>query len=208
MKVAVQAVNMHGRNLVNGPSTGVLLNPTATGLTLARASRAASAGCRTCKMHLAMKLHPKIHWLFAALPALPCLAQTAKIDDSARQGIDAGNQAWVDGMQQASAARIAGTYAADAAECTPAGECTSGRPAIERRLSDRFTRNGRAVSASVTSLGAVQQGDFVYEWGRAEAAFANGQKVAGRFLTVWHKQPDGSWKIFRNMALPPDGGHQ
>lgn len=139
-----------------------------------------------------------------ALLTGPCLAQSGTIEASARKGMDAGNQAWVDGMKQAAAAVIAATYTEKAAECAPTGECTSGRAAIERRLNDRFTKNGRALSASVTSIGAVQQGGFVYEWGRAEAAFGNGQTVASRYLTAWQRQPDGSWKIFRNMALPDD----
>jgi len=54
-------------------------------------------------------------------------------------------------------------------------------------------------------MGSVQQGSFVYEWGRAEASFANGNNVVDRYLTVWHRQSDGSWKIFRNMVIPDDG---
>ena len=140
-----------------------------------------------------------------ALLTGPCLAQSGTIEASARKGIDAGNQAWVDGMKQAAAAVMnRHLYREGSESALRPGECTSGRAAIERRLNDRFTKNGRALSASVTSIGAVQQGGFVCEWGRAEAAFGNGQKVASRYLTVWQRQPDGSWKIFRNMALPDD----
>jgi ketosteroid isomerase-like protein len=42
----------------------------------------------------------------------------------------------------------------------------------------------------------------VYEWGRSEATFAGGQKVAHRYLTVWQRQAGGKWKIFRNMPMP------
>jgi len=140
-------------------------------------------------------------FLFVAIGAH---AQTANIDPGARRGIEAGNQAWIDGMKQGAAAPIAATYAASAVDCAPNGECIRGRAAIEQHLRERIAKFGRARSASVTSMGSVQQGDFVYEWGRAEAAFAGGQKVAGRYLTVWQKQPDGSWMIFRNLALPDD----
>jgi len=58
--------------------------------------------------------------------------------------------------------------------------------------------------ASATSLGSVQQGDYVYEWGRSEIGFGDGQKVAHRYLTVWQRQPGGVWKIFRNMPIPDD----
>jgi ketosteroid isomerase-like protein len=104
------------------------------------------------------------------------LAQTGAIDTGARKDIDAGNQAWVRGMKEARAAPIAATYAESAVDCAATGECVKGRAAIEDHIKARFARLGRAISASATSLGSVQQGDFVYEWGRSEVSFANGQK--------------------------------
>jgi ketosteroid isomerase-like protein len=55
---------------------------------------------------------------------------------------------------------------------------------------------------SVKTWGASQQGNFVYEWGQAEAAFNGGTNVIDKYLTVWQLQADGSWKIFRNMVIP------
>ncbi len=131
-------------------------------------------------------------------------AQTGAIDPKARKDIDAGNQAWVTGMKDGSAAPIAATYAENAVDCAATGECVKGRAAIEDYMKTRIAKLGRAISASATSLGSVQQGDFVYEWGRSEVSFANGQKVAHRYLTVWQRQPGGVWKIFRNMPIPDD----
>jgi ketosteroid isomerase-like protein len=112
------------------------------------------------------------------------VTQTVAIDPAARKDIDAGNQGAMD--------------------CTPTGECVKGRAAIEDSMRGRIARLDRAICASATSLGSVQQGDFVYEWGRSEVSFANGQKVAHRYLTVWQRQPGGAWKIFRNMPIPDD----
>jgi ketosteroid isomerase-like protein len=53
----------------------------------------------------------------------------------------------------------------------------------------------------------VQQGDFVYEWGRSETVLLDGKKMGGRFLTVWERQPDGGWKILRNVGIPGDLRH-
>jgi ketosteroid isomerase-like protein len=61
---------------------------------------------------------------------------------------------------------------------------------------------GRARSAAVESVGSSQQGKFVYEWGQAEATFDDGKMLVEKYLTVWQRQPDGSWKIFRNMVIP------
>jgi ketosteroid isomerase-like protein len=134
-----------------------------------------------------------------------CSARAQTIEPAARKGIDAGNQAWVDGMKLAQAAPIVATYADNALDCGPTGECASGLVAIGQNIEKLFAKWGRAQRAEVTSKGSVQQGDFVYEWGEAEASFANGNKVLDRYLTVWHREAGGSWKIFRNMVIPDDG---
>lgn len=142
--------------------------------------------------------------VLGALTSVSVLAQAGAIDPIARRDIDAGNQAWVTGMKEVTAAPIAATYADSAVDCTANGECLKGRAAIEDYLRARIAKLGRAISASATSLGSVQQGDFVYEWGRSEVSFANGQTLAHRYLTVWQRQPGGGWKIFRNMPIPDD----
>lgn len=131
-----------------------------------------------------------------------CCAQNRPASRVARKFIDAGNQAWVNGMKSGNVARIAATYAEDALDCGPSGECEKGRAAIEAAMKTRTAKLGRAQVALVTSLGSVQRGGFVYEWGAATASFAGGREISGPYLTVWQQQRNGSWKIFRNMALP------
>lgn len=133
-----------------------------------------------------------------------CAGQTGGIDAAARRGIDAGNGAWISGMKEARAAIIAATYADNAVDCSATGDCIKGRAAIEQHLKERCAKLGKAVSASVTSSGSVQHGGFVYEWGRAEATFSDGKKLGGNYLTAWQQQPNGEWKIFRNLAIPAD----
>jgi ketosteroid isomerase-like protein len=142
--------------------------------------------------------------MLVLLLSTACLAWTQTIEPAARKGIDAGNQAWIDGVKAGEAAPIAATYADDALDCGPTGECVRGRVAIEQHIKDLFAKRGHAMGAQVSSMGSVQQGDFVYEWGRAEASFAKGNNLVERYLTVWHREADGSWKIFRNMVIPDD----
>lgn len=124
------------------------------------------------------------------------------IDAGARREIDAGNQAWVDGMKAGRVEPIAATYTEDAVDCGPNGDCIRGRAAIEQHIKGQLERFGHARSAFVNSAGSVQQDDFVYEWGRAEATLADGRKIVDRYLTAWQRQADGSWKIFRNLVIP------
>ena len=149
--------------------------------------------------------HKRLKYLvvmFALLAPSACFAQDKSIPPAARQQIDAGNQAWIDGMKQGNVELISATYASDAVDCGPAGECLQGRSAIEQHMKQELARSGKADSAHVTSVGSVQQAHFVYEWGQAEAHFPNGKKTVDRYLTVWQEQSDGTWKIFRNLVIP------
>jgi ketosteroid isomerase-like protein len=130
-----------------------------------------------------------------------CLAQNA-IEATARRQIDAGNQAWIEGMKQGNVGFIAATYTMDAVDCSQTGDCIQGRSAIEKHMKEEMTKVGKANSASVNSIGSVQQGHFVYEWGEAEASFSDGSKIVDKYLTAWREEPDGSWKIFRNLVIP------
>ena len=129
------------------------------------------------------------------------------INANARRHIDAGNSTWIEGMKSGDVTRIVAVFIEDAVECASTGDCIRGRSAIEQKLMDRIAKTGRAQSATVKSIGSVQQGDFVYEWGHSETVFPDGKKMGGRFLTVWERQPDGEWKILRNMGIPGDLRH-
>jgi ketosteroid isomerase-like protein len=121
---------------------------------------------------------------------------------SARIAIDAGNQAWIDGIKAGDMKRIAATYTEDAVDCGRTGECIRGRLQIERHMTTQLESLGRARSAAVKSLGSTEQGSFVYEWGEAEATYSGDKRLVEKYLTTWQKQPDGTWKIFRNMVIP------
>jgi len=129
-------------------------------------------------------------------------AQGKSIDAIARQQIDAGNQMWVDGMKQGNIALLVGGYTQDAVDCNAEGVCIRGRSALESHAREELAKLGKADSASVTSIGSVQRGRFVYEWGQAEAHFPSGKKIVDRYLTVWREEPDGTWKVFRNLVMP------
>jgi ketosteroid isomerase-like protein len=96
--------------------------------------------------------------IILSLGSATCLAQSQSIESAARRQIDAGNQAWIDGMKQGNVSRIAATYTPDAVDCSPEGDCVRGRSAIEEHMKKEMAKLGKAVSASVTSIGSAQQG--------------------------------------------------
>ncbi len=144
----------------------------------------------------------KLWGMFLLLCCATCLAQSKPIDSDARLQIDAGNQQWVDAMKQGNAAMLVPGNTEGSVDCSPEGNCIRGRSALGEHMKEEMARLGKAESASVVSMGSVQQGRYVYEWGEAKAHFANGKDIEDRYLTVWQKQPDGSWKIFRNLVMP------
>lgn len=129
-------------------------------------------------------------------------AQTTPASPSARASINAGNQAWIDGVKLGTVDSIIATYSERSVDCGPTGNCIIGRPRIEQHMKTEYAKLGRATSASVSSWGSTQSGNFVYEWGQAQATFAGGKNIVDKYLTVWQKQPDGTWKIFRNLVIP------
>jgi ketosteroid isomerase-like protein len=132
--------------------------------------------------------------------AMLSMAQTS--DVSARASVDAGSQAWIDGVKTEDVKHIIATYAEDAVDCGSTGEFVRGRLQIERQMTTQLASLGRARSAAVKTWGSTEQGNFIYEWGQAEATFDSGKKLVEKYLTAWQKQPDGTWKIFRNMVIP------
>jgi ketosteroid isomerase-like protein len=130
------------------------------------------------------------------------MAQSGTLPGSVRAAINAGNQAWMDGVKAGNIPLIIATYAEDAVDCGPTGKCTKGRLLIEQHMKTQLASHGRARSASVKTWGASQHGNFVYEWGQAGATFNSGTNLVDKYLTVWQLQADGSWKIFRNMVIP------
>lgn len=136
------------------------------------------------------------------LCCVTCLAQSKPIDSDARQQIDAGNQQWIDAMKQGDVALLVPGNTIDAVDCGPRGACITGRAALAEHMKQEMAKLGKADSASVTSQGSVQQGRYVYEWGEAKAHFPNGKAIMDRYLTVWQKQSDGTWKVFRNLVIP------
>lgn len=140
--------------------------------------------------------------LAALLLPVALISQTTPVSPSARAGIDAGNQAWVDGVKTGDVVRILATYAENSVDCGPKGDCFIGLAQIGQHMKAQLAASGHARSAAAHTWGATQHGDFVYEWGQAEADFEHGGDVAETYLTVWQKQPDGSWKILRNLVIP------
>ena len=133
---------------------------------------------------------------------------TAAILASARSEIDAANAAWLPGLQHRDADAIAAAYADSGLFVAGDGTVTRGRVAVARMYAERFPRlrpirAGAVVQDGLTVLGPTR----IAEWGHAwlEMAAEHGgeppRRSGGTYLTVWHREADGHWRIVRNLAF-------
>jgi uncharacterized protein (TIGR02246 family) len=124
-----------------------------------------------------------------------------------RRAIEAGNATWERAFKNLDAAAMAATFDEDGVNVSADdGGCTKGRAAIEAAMRSYLAISGPATKTKVEIGDVVLDGDFAYEWGRAEFHFApkpgGPAERSGRYLAVWKRQSDGGWKLFRNLGLP------
>ncbi len=130
-------------------------------------------------------------------------SSAAGLPPNLQEDVRTGNQEWIDGLKAGDTERIVRAYAQDAVFCGATGDCIKGPAAIAEQYKAVLAKYGRATEATVHSAGLRVDHDLAYESGDAEAHFPNGVVRKGRFSTVWKLQPDGHWKIFRNLSLAP-----
>jgi uncharacterized protein (TIGR02246 family) len=129
-------------------------------------------------------------------------AALAEVPAGAAKDIDGVNRDWGIAMVRGDAKLVADAYASDAVFCDAKGVCTTGHDAIESMTAARIAKGGPAKSAEAHTLRRVEDQGWVYEWGKATLVTAQAETRSARYFTVWRRQPDGHWKIFRNLVLP------
>ena len=61
------------------------------------------------------------------------------------------------------------------------------------------------MKATVTTVDLWSDDDIAYETGKhIYTSVEKGQPVTdeGRYVTIWHRQSDSSWKIIMDMGVP------
>lgn len=133
---------------------------------------------------------------------------TSAILATARPEIDAANAAWLPGLEKRDADAIVAAYADSGLFVGSDGAVTRGRAAIARMYAASFPRlrpirTGAVEQEGLSVLGPTR----IAEWGRAWIEFAPEhegdapRRGGGSYLTVWDRQPDGHWRITRNLAF-------
>jgi len=96
-------------------------------------------------------------------------------------------------------------FAEDGVALYPGAPTINGKAAIRAAMAPYFTDPNFALSFESTRAVASKGGDMVYSWGTYTMTMTNPKtkKPAtdkGKYLTVYMKQPDGSWKAVADTS--------
>jgi uncharacterized protein (TIGR02246 family) len=123
----------------------------------------------------------------------------------ARQAIDKGNAQWIEAWDKADASLIAALFAEDGVLLGRNGKFFKGPQQVLERMKPVLEGAGKGVKATVTTVDLWLDADIAYETGTYSYKYQEkGKPVTeeGRYVTIWKRQGDGSWKIIMDMGVP------
>ncbi len=122
-----------------------------------------------------------------------------------RRAIDEGNARFLETRKRGDAAGFARVFDEGGALLTSGGEIIEGRGKIEEAMTSSMKKT-RVTDGTITTIDVFPMGDLAYETGKYTFTLAGEGKaartVAGKYVEVWKRQPDGGWKMFRDIGLP------
>jgi len=124
-----------------------------------------------------------------------------------RQAIDKGNAQWSEAWDKADASLLARLFAEDGVLLGRNGKFFKGPQEILERQKAVMEGAGKGVKSTVTTVDLWLDGDTAYETGKYSYKYQEkGKPVSeeGRYVTIWKRQSDGSWKIITDMGVPKE----
>ncbi|HEV8199759.1 MAG TPA: SgcJ/EcaC family oxidoreductase [Candidatus Polarisedimenticolia bacterium] len=124
----------------------------------------------------------------------------------ARAAIDVANARFSEAFARGDGNALAAMYTPDAIVFPPDSEMIRGNEAIGEFW--KATRESGVQSAVLTTEDVGRSGDVAYEAGKVtltiQPAGKEPTKAAAKFVVIWKRQLDGSWKLHRDIwnSLP------
>ena len=119
----------------------------------------------------------------------------------ARAAIEAANARFSEAFARGDASALAAMYTPDAIAFPPGSEMVRGNEAIASFW--KTSRDGGVRSATLTTIDVGRRGDVAYEVGTVSLEVqAEGKEpttATAKYVVVWKRQPDGSWKLHRDI---------
>jgi uncharacterized protein (TIGR02246 family) len=122
-----------------------------------------------------------------------------------RSTIDAANTKWLAAMVAGDVVGAIGNYADNAVVMMPMMPAWHGRTAIEAGMKEMMSAM-KVNDAKTGTVDVMAGGDLAIETGRFTMTTtmkgATPATDTGKYLAVWQRQADGSWKIIRDISAP------
>jgi uncharacterized protein (TIGR02246 family) len=119
----------------------------------------------------------------------------------ARVAIELANAKFSEAFARGDAKALAAMYTSDAIACPPDSEMIRGSEAIGEYW--KATRDGGVQSVALTTDDVGRSGDIAYAVGKVSLTVQpvgnEPTTAAAKYVVVWKRQPDGSWKLHRDI---------
>jgi uncharacterized protein (TIGR02246 family) len=125
--------------------------------------------------------------------------------EDVRRAIDKGNRQWSEGWAKGDAAMVAAIFADDGVQLAGNGKLFKGPQEIRDLQKATMQSVDPGVKVTVTTVNVWLDGDTAYETGKYKYEYKEKGKPAadeGRYVTIWKRQKDGSWKLSMDMGVP------
>jgi uncharacterized protein (TIGR02246 family) len=130
------------------------------------------------------------------------VAATTADAGAVRQAIDSANARFADAMKRGDTTAMAANYSDDAVVMMPNVELWRGREAVRKGFAG-FVSQAPVKEFTGKTEDVMVSGDVAVETGTYEMTLqpkgGKEMKDKGKYITVWKRQPDGSWKIVRDI---------
>lgn len=143
-------------------------------------------------------------WVLVVAISSAAYAAPAAPDDGVREAqaaIEAANARFSEAFARGDASALAAMYTPDAIAFPPGSEMVRGNEAIASFW--KASRDGGVRSATLTTIDVGRSGDVAYEVGtvslEVEAEGKEPTTATAKYVVVWKRQPDGSWKLHRDI---------
>ena len=154
-----------------------------------------------------MKIGIRSGWGIMLALVAACEGGGEDAADEARAEIERLGRQWAEAANTGQVERLIEVYAPDAVILPPGGPTIEGSETIRELFRQEFERFDTRIAFTTQEIEI--EGDMAYRRGRylwRGTPRGSGQTIetTNKFLEVWRRQPDGTWRIAVDMWNPAE----
>ena len=135
----------------------------------------------------------------------PAAPDTRAVDEAA---IRTASADWSKAAQAKDLDKSTAVFADDGIAMYPKMPILQGKEAIHKGWQQMLAAPGPGLTFAPTGVEVARSGDIAWEHGKYEYATADKKGIVsiekGKYVTVWKKQPDNSWKVAADIDNPDE----